>query len=67
MTQAKRKPAVHVRARGDMWDWMVIGANGAEVCRSPHLYTTKANAKRGGTGFAGRYLKLRKVQVVELG
>lgn len=64
---AKRKTRVTVRARSDMWDWYVTGPNGSEVCRSPGLYKHKSNAKRAGLSFTTTYLRLRKVEVVEVG
>lgn len=68
MAQSKRKPIIHVRARTESsWDWVVIGRNGLPVARSPGVYKTKAHARRGGLTFAESYLKLRKVQVVEVG
>lgn len=66
MAQSKRKPVVHVRARADSWDWLVIGRNGLPVAKSPGVYKTKAHARRGGLSFAESYLKLRKVEVVNV-
>ncbi len=68
MTKAKKpQPRVFIRARGDAFDWLVVGRNGAKVARSPGLYTTRSHARRGGVNFSERYLKIRKVEVVETG
>lgn len=67
MAQHKAKPVVQIRPRGDRsWDWLVIGRNGLPVAKAPSVYSTKSNARRAALSFAAGYLKLRKVQLVEV-